>query len=340
MGPKAKTTQQLEQELALARARIAELESLAHPSAGGPSAADRAGATRELLHLFATATTRISYLDCVRDLLSRWTGCRCVGIRLIDPKRQIPYESYCGFDQEFWRQENCLSLDRDQCACIRVTKGCPEPQDAPYMTAGGSFVCNDADELVGRMGVEGLKRFRATCVKVGYKSITVLPLRYRDRIIGAIHMADRRLETFRNGIIEFIEAMNPLIGEAVHRFDMEDSLRQSNELFRAVFDQTYQFMALLGTDGRVHELNGASAELFGLKQPNTGPLFWELPSWDSRRKARSRLKHAITEAAQGHVVQYEAHAVRADGSEVAIDFSVKPVRDSGGAGLLPDRRGT
>lgn len=460
MTQDTKTIRQFEQELTLARARIAELEAqqaTALPVGGDQRpAGDRSGATRKLLHLFATATTRKGYLDSVRDLLCLWTGCACVGIRLIDPKNQIPYESYRGFGRAFWEQENQLSLDRDQCVCIRVVRGQPDAQDLPYITAGGSFVCNDADRLVRCLDPQQMQRFRGTCIKTGYKSITVLPLRYRSRIIGAIHMADRHLQVFPAGVIEFIETMSPLIGEAVHRFNMEDSLRQSNELlertfesidlhlahldrdftflrvnrgyaeadgrgcesfmgqnyfalypdsdhetifrrvvetgepyyalaqpfksardsqhgmtywdwslqpvkqpdgcvegvvlcmvnvtdrerarvalrerevlFRGVFDQTFQFMALLGTDGRELELNRASGELFGSKQPGTGPLFWELPGWGSR-KARGRLKHAIAEAARGQFTQYEAHVLSAEGHPLTIDFSVKPVRDTSG----------
>ncbi len=329
-----KTIHQLERELVLARARIAELKATQAPAPSGSEPAPwigRNGATRELLHLFIVATTRTAYLDSVRDLLCRWSACGNVGIRLIDPHNQIPYESYCGFDPTFWEQENCLSLDRDQCACTRVVKGAPDPQDLPYMTPGGSFVCNDTDQLARQMDPCSLKRFRATCLKVGYKSIIVLPLPYRAEIIGAIHMADCQTGKFPAPLVEFIEAMSPLIGQAVYRFNMEDSLRRREVLFRAAFDQTFQFMALLATDGRVLELNRASADLFGLHNSDAGPLFWELPAWSDRQKAQSRLQHAIAEAAQGHVIQYEAEVVRPDGQHLTMDLSVKCVRDESGS---------
>jgi PAS domain S-box-containing protein len=459
-----KTIQQLEQELSLAKARIAELEACqvrnAPPARDSrrPPEVDRNDATRELLHLFVTATTRKGYLDGVRDLLCRWTGCMCVGIRLIDPKNQIPYESYCGFDQAFWEQENCLSLDRDQCVCIRVVKGVTEPEDLPYISPGGSFVCNNADQMVHDISPENMRNFRGICIRTGYKSITAMPLRYRSQIIGAIHMADWHLDRFPEGIVDFIEAMSPLIGEAVHRFNMEDSLRQTNELlertfesidlhlahmdrdfrflrvnrgyaeadghspewfvgkghfdlfpnaeneatfrrvvetgepyfalarpfeyalnpergvtywdwslqpvkqpdggvegvvlclvnvterervrmdlrerevlFRGVFDQTLQFMALLETDGRILELNGAFAALFGLKQAESDLLFGNLPGWGSLRNGRARLRQAISEAAQGRCVQYEAEVTGAGGEQITIDLSVKPVRNASGA---------
>ena len=459
----AKKLQQIEQELAAAKARIAELEDLlagAQASAAGAASrpsADRNDATRELLHLFATATTRRIYLDSVRDLLGRWTGCQCVGIRLVDPRNQIPYESYRGFDQAFWEQENWLHLDRDQCVCVRVIKGAPEPQDMPYVSPGGSFVCSHADEMIGRLNPQEIQRFRGVCMKAGFGSVAVLPLRYRSQIIGAIHLADRECGKFRQGIIEFIEAVSPLIGEATHRFNMEQSLRQSHELlertfesidlylaymdrdfrfirvnrgyaeidghtpdyyvgrnhfdlfpnpenerifrrvvetgepyfvlakpfeyarnpergttywdwslqpikaadgtvegvvlclvnvtdreqalaslrerevlFRAVFDQTFQFMALLTTEGRVLELNRASTELLGLRQTGEHPFLWEVPGWGGRR-GPARLKQAIPEAAAGRTIQYETEVAGAGGRRVTIDFSVKPVRDASGA---------
>jgi len=56
-----------------------------------------------------------------------------------------------------------------------------------------------------------------------------------------------------------------------------------------------------------------------------GQLFWELPGWGGRRKGRARLKQAITDAAQGRCIQYEAQVVGAAGARMTIDLSVKPV---------------
>jgi len=91
--------------------------------------------------LFITATTRTGYLDGVRDLLCRWTGWCVRGIRLIDPKNQVPYESHRGFDTRSGAGE-CLSLDRDQCICHSVIKAAPESQDMRTFPPAAPSSCN------------------------------------------------------------------------------------------------------------------------------------------------------------------------------------------------------
>jgi light-regulated signal transduction histidine kinase (bacteriophytochrome) len=67
-------------------------------------------------------------------------------------------------------------------------------------------------------------RFRGNCTRFGFASLAVVPIRYRNETIGAIHLADRRTGLFHPESIEFIEAMAPLIGEAIHRFHAETEL--------------------------------------------------------------------------------------------------------------------
>ena len=55
-----------------------------------------------LLELFAKRSSRKEYLDEIAELLCRWTGCRCGGIRVLDEYGNIPYASYLGFSREFW----------------------------------------------------------------------------------------------------------------------------------------------------------------------------------------------------------------------------------------------
>ena len=106
-------------------------------------AEEKLKATNALLSLFSQKPSRKEYLDAVVDLIHSWSGCRCVGIRILDDKGYIPYESYVGFSREFWESENRLSIEHDQCVCMRVVTGNPDPQDASVMTPGGSFHCDD-----------------------------------------------------------------------------------------------------------------------------------------------------------------------------------------------------
>ncbi len=197
----------------------------------------RIEATNALLNLFVKMRLRKEYLDAAIELIQPWSACRCVGIRILNEKDYIPYESYVGFTQEFWQSKNLLSVKYDQCACIRVVTGNPDPQDRPVMTPAGSYRCENTFEFFGSLSEEEKARFRGVCIENGFKSVAVVPIRYRDKILGAIHLADEGEGKLSIGDIEFIESMAPLIGEAINRFNLEEELKDSETRLRYLSSQ-------------------------------------------------------------------------------------------------------
>lgn len=189
----------------------------------------RITANNELLRLFSRSLSRKEYLDAVVDLICTWSGCRCVGIRIKDELARIPYESFTGFSQEFWELENSLDTEKDQCICIRVVKEMPDLPEMPLTTPHGSFYSNNTMKFIEGLTAEERARYRATCVSQGYASVAVVPVRHRGKILGAIHLADEKKGMVPLQIVQFIELISALIGEALHRFSIEDELRRNYE---------------------------------------------------------------------------------------------------------------
>jgi len=198
---------------------------------------NRIRATNALLSLFAKKPSRKEYLDAVLDLILQWSRCRCGGIRVLNDRRYIPYESYTGFSREFWESENWLSIAQDQCACVRIITGDPDPQDLSMVTSAGSFRCDNTLKFVGSLTEEERGRFRGGCIQNGFLSVAVIPIRYGERILGAIHLADEREGMVPPDTVEFIESMTPLIGEAVNRFNLEEEVRESENRLRLLSSQ-------------------------------------------------------------------------------------------------------
>ena len=180
--------------------------------------------TNSLLALFAHKTTSKEYLDSAVDVIRRWSDCQALGIRIVDGNREIPYEASAGFEPGFLELENRFSLERDNCCCIRAIKATFEGQDRAFLTSSGSFRCDDAIAVHNQLPAEKRAQNRGNCVKFGFASVAIIPIRYRDEVIGAIHMADRQPGRFPQPVAEFIESMSPLIGEAIRRFQTEAEL--------------------------------------------------------------------------------------------------------------------
>ena len=189
-------------------------------------------ATNELLKLFSQTFLRKEYLDELIGLLRKWCECDGVGIRLIDEQGNIPYGSFSGFSREFWEQENCLSVKKDHCVCPRIISQRPSLQEVQHMTPNGSFFCNDMTCFISAMTEKQRARYRGTCAEHGFASLATVPIRYRNRVLGAIHFVDKNKGKVPRKLVEFIESLSPLMGEALYRFYLEEALMSSREQLR------------------------------------------------------------------------------------------------------------
>ncbi len=193
----------------------------------------RAALTNELLKLYTRKFTRKEYLDVAVELIRGWSGCHHIGVRIADRDGNIPYESCAGYDPEFLSAESMLSLKSDRCVCIRVVAGEREPSGLLETTPNGSVFSNDTGRLVDAMSDEELASYRAFCMRRGFMSVAVVPIRNGETILGAIHAADERPGMVPAKKVEFLEQLAYIIGEALFRFGVEEDLvRRGEELVR------------------------------------------------------------------------------------------------------------
>ncbi len=146
----------------------------------------------------------------------------------------------------------------------------------------------------------------------------------------------------------------PLMDEHGHpfqylsiRFDItdrkqaEESLKQSERKFRAIFNSTFQFVGLLDVNGILLEANRTALEAIGATPADViGQAFWATAWWTHSPDLQVQLQAAIAQAATGELVRFEAKHFLADGSFVIVDFSLSPIKDATGkvVMLIPEGR--
>ncbi len=131
------------------------------------------------------------------------------------------------------------------------------------------------------------------------------------------------------------------------RFDItdrkqaEESLKQSEQKFRAIFDGTFQFIGLLDTKGILLEANRTALAAIGAKPADViGQPFWSTLWWNHSPDLQIQLQQGIVAAAQGQLIRFEAKHFLTDGSFITVDFSLSPITDETGKVimLIPEGR--
>ena len=205
--------------------------------------------TSALAALFAHNASASEYLHSVVELIQQWSGAQALGVRLVSEQQEIPYEAWVGFEPGFIELENRLSLQRDTCCCIRAITQEAESHDRAVLTPGGSYRCDNARAFIEQLPPQEQARYRGACTKFNYASLAIIPIHCRKGILGAVHLADRRVDQFPPALVEVVESLTPLIGEAIRRFQAEAELAKHRDHLEELVAQ------------RTRELEGANAQL-------------------------------------------------------------------------------
>ena len=121
----------------------------------------------------------------------------------------------------------------------------------------------------------------------------------------------------------------------------EAALSKSEWTFRAIFDQTFQFMGIMSVDGTLMQANRTALDFIGKEESEVkGKPFWETPWFSHSPELQDQLRTAIKKAAGGEFIRLEVFHPALDGKQHFFDLSIKPVKDDSGdvVLLIPEGR--
>jgi PAS domain S-box-containing protein len=235
----------------------------------------------ELLRLINlnTSPDAHSLTRAVINLLRDWSGCEAVGVRLREDE-DFPYYETCGLSADFVRKESQLcALDaqghvvRDvqdcpvlECLCGKVLRGRVNPAE-PCFTRKGSFWTNSTTEwLASAPEPDRQARTRNRCHGEGYESVALVPLRLGQETHGLLQLNDRQPGRFTPGKIAFLENLADSLALALAQCRAQQTLRQDEERYRALFDSSLDAVLITAQDGRVLRANAAACRVFGYSE--------------------------------------------------------------------------
>ncbi|MGB7440175.1 MAG: PAS domain S-box protein [Coleofasciculaceae cyanobacterium] len=171
---------------------------------------------------------------------------------------------------------------------------------------------------------------------LGSKSFIAVPIVEENSLLGCIGFAAFRQEKiWSEEVVRLLKIVGQIFTNALLRQQTELKRQDSERLFRAVFNQTFQFASILSTDGKIIEDNQTAIDFCQLKREEiVGRYFWQIPCWQISAETQQRLQEAIALAAAGETIRYEEDILSPAKTVVTIDFSLKPVTDETGKVVL------
>jgi PAS domain S-box-containing protein len=161
-------------------------------------------------------------------------------------------------------------------------------------------------------------------MRFGFTSIAVVPVRYYEKIIGAIHLADENQGRVPTEKVQFLESMAMLVGEAVHRFDMEAELRQSEERYRQLVELSPDGIGV-EVDERIAFINSAGAKMLGGTDPRDflGRSIVDFIHPDYVKRSKRQLKYLQRKRVM--LPLRESRFLRLDGSAFDVEVAATPL---------------
>ena len=171
---------------------------------------------------------------------------------------------------------------------------------------------------------------------LGSKSFIAVPIIQEESLLGCIGFTVFRQEKiWLDEVVSLLKIVGQIFANALLRQQAELKLQDSERLFRAVFNQTFQLASILSTDGKIIEDNQTAIDFCQLEREKViGRYFWQIPCWQISTETQQRLREAIASAAAGEIIRYEDDIWSPDKTVVTIDFSLKPVFDETGQVML------
>ncbi|MEJ2692406.1 MAG: histidine kinase dimerization/phospho-acceptor domain-containing protein, partial [Candidatus Thiodiazotropha sp.] len=174
------------------------------------------------------------------------------------------------------------------------------------------------------------------------KSLLCAPLSSSGRLIGVLYLTNNL--TTHAFTAERVQLLEMLLSQAAISFEnarIYEALRESEQKFLAIFNQSIHFIGMLSIDGILLKANQTALQFTGASEEDVlGKPFWETPWWQHSVEQQQRLQSAVREAASGKLVRFEASHLTTNGETRYVDFSLKPVISSEGRvlQLIPEGR--
>ncbi|MCU0822523.1 MAG: PAS domain S-box protein, partial [Spirochaetes bacterium] len=116
---------------------------------------------------------------------------------------------------------------------------------------------------------------KATLEAEGLKSLAVMPILHQGRVVACMNIASRIYEEIPEAARNFLESIASQVGGAISRLRFEKELKDSEEKFRAITENSSDMIVIISIDGKYTYISPALVKLLGY---SSGELIGKTPS--------------------------------------------------------------
>jgi|GEM_PF-908207 len=308
--------------------------------------AKRQELANRILETLSSSENTASVVRRIPLLLREHTGIEAIGIRLRSGE-DFPYFEADGFPRDFVTATSSLCVYNGQneivrdssgkaqleCLCGAVIAGRASPPPH-FFTMAGSFWTNSMTDLLASASPEDLKGpARDRCVREGYESVALVPLRSGEETVGLIQLNDRQRGRFNPGFIEFLEGIAASIGIALSRKEAEERVAASERKYRDIFERAFEGIFRASVDGKFIDVNPALARMHGFssRKEMLDEVGEEVGRLYVNPEDFARFRRTLKK--QGSVERHETSMHGGDGRTIWVSMSARAVTNEAGATL-------
>ncbi|MDR3557400.1 MAG: histidine kinase dimerization/phosphoacceptor domain -containing protein [Syntrophobacteraceae bacterium] len=243
----------------------------------------------EVFRLVKTGATTAELLREAVTLLADYTGFDAIGLRLREGD-DYPYFQTRGMSAEFVWMENSLCPRRHaaltepggneddlflECVCGAVIEGRVD-HSMPYISEYGSFWSNSNTRLLEKFP-ELRESIRGNCVRAGYDSSALIPLKLGEETFGLLQFEDKREGVIPGELLSILESiavgLAMVLSQRQHvrqltedKQGAEAQARDSQARFLALFENIPDGVLVVDVERKeVLFGNGAMARMLGYR---------------------------------------------------------------------------
>ena len=185
-------------------------------------------------------------VNLVFRLISVTVDCQCMALRLKE-NDDFPFYKQCGHRDEFIAAENSvynLHSGTYDCLCGQVLTG-QTGSFADSSTEYGSFWSNALQENLSPPTCKKIPFFRGKCLKEGFESQAIIPIKSNNSCTGLFHITDKRKGRLSEPKIEQMESAAQYFAQILLKIREIAAVKAQEKEFRVLITDDELQIALI-----------------------------------------------------------------------------------------------